>query len=79
MGLFHLLQFKFINNDSKCQEFIRRTFQVKKNEPDLSSFENLYPLYHTRCNLPIPKTKKNDGSGVPVNILLLHKVKLQQK
>lgn len=58
MGLFHLLQFKFINNDSKCQEFIRRTFQVKKNEPNLSSFENLYPLYHTRCNLPIPKTKK---------------------
>ena len=57
----------------------RENFSSQKNEPDLSSFENLYPLYHTRCNLPIPKTKKNDGSGVHVNILLLHKVKLQQK
>lgn len=57
----------------------QENFSSQKNEPDLSSFENLYPLYHTRCNLPIPKTKKNDGSGVPVNILLLHKVKLQQK
>lgn len=58
----------------------QENFSSQKNEPDLSSFENLYPLYHTRCNLPIPKNKKkNDGSGVPVNILLLHKVKLQQK
>lgn len=58
----------------------QENFSSQKNEPDLSSFENLYPLYHTRCNLPIPKKqKKNDGSGVPVNILLLHKVKLQQK
>lgn len=36
----------------------QKNFSSQKNEPDLSSFENLYPLYHTRCNLPIPKTKK---------------------
>lgn len=34
----------------------QKNFSSQKNEPNLSSFENLYPLYHTRCNLP--KTKK---------------------
>lgn len=57
----------------------QENFSSPKNEPTLSPFRNLYLLYHMGCHFSNDKIKKNDGSGVPVNILLLHKVKLQQK